>query len=196
MDTQNFYAVYPYGSRVYQTITPESDYDYYALREGAETGELIQNQINLVLMSPAHFQKLLNEHHIAALECYFLPPKEVLKPPTTPFDFKLSLPTLRHSVSTKANHAFVKAKKKFVAPYDWAIDEIRRGKKSLFHSFRILKFGIQIAKDGQISDYQAANAYFEEIMQNDSLLWEDYQKRWQPEYNKLATEFRKWAPKE
>lgn len=192
----DFYALYPYGSRVYGTNHPGSDWDYVGVKLSVGFSEIEQGVINVKLMDPEHFQELLDQHNVSALECYFLPREFVLKIPDDAWNFKLSLSQLRNSFSEKASKSFVKAKKKFVSPYDWAKDERDRGKKSLFHSLRILNFGIQIAEQGKIVDYGAANEIFEEIVSNPSSDWEDYQKRWKPVFNQMATQFRALAPKD
>lgn len=192
----NAYACYQYGSRVYGTEQPHSDWDYILISDQENVGEMIQGIVNVTCMTPSHFQKMLDQHHVSALECLFLAEKFVVKAPELPWDFNLDLVKLRHSFSEKSSQSFVKAKKKFISPYDWAKEERERGKKSLFHSFRILTFGIQIAANKKITDYSAANHIFEEIMTNPANDWEDYRQRWKPEFNKLATEFKKLAPKE
>ena len=93
-------------------------------------------------------------------------------------------------MSQKANHSFVKAKKKIEVEKDYYV-----GWKSLFHSLRILVFGIQIAKEGCISDYSAANDYWHEIREANQYDWSYFKSKYQPEHNRLATEFRKLAPK-
>jgi hypothetical protein len=191
-----YYALYPCGSRVYGTQQPYSDYDFFAIKEGVEAGDMERGLLNLKMMSPGHFQNLLDEHRPSALECLFLPKELVVTQPSVPWKFELSLPKLRHSFARLASRDFVRAKKKFVSPYEWAKQERRRGKKSLFHSLRLMMFGAQIAEHGKIVDYSEANKIYEEIMENTSEDWEDYSARWKPEYNRLCTEFRKLAPKE
>lgn len=193
--TEDDYAVYPYGSRVYGTAQEHSDWDYVVIRENAKDGEIRPGLINLKMMSPAHFQKLLDEHRITALECFFLPEDKVLRKPSKPWVFKLDKKTLRRSISEKSSHSWVKARKKFISPYNRA-NEMERGKKSLFHSLRIIMFGIQIARDGHISDYSEANYIFEDIMTDPSISWENYEKQWKKARNELLTKFRTLAPKE
>lgn len=188
-------AIYPYGSRVYGTDRPNSDWDYVQVEADATNEEMTHGNLNIKKISPAHFQEMLSNHHITALECYFLPEDKVKKLPETSWGFKLDLFKLRSSISEKASHSWVKAKKKLESPYDWAIDERERGKKSLFHSFRILNFGIQIARDGKISDYSGANNFYHEIISMDSVYWEDYQTAFKQRHNELSTEFKKLAPK-
>ena len=188
----SFMALYPYGSRVYGTAQETSDWDYVAIDKDVKTGEMIRGNVNIKLMTPEHFQNLLDEHHITAIECYFLPEHLIEIKPEKSWRFNLSLSKLRHSFMEKVSKDWVRAKKKFISPYD-VQDELYRGKKSLFHSFRILSYGIQIAKFGKIIHYDEMNNVYESILTNPSTNWEDYEKEWKEYYNKLSIEFRKVA---
>lgn len=189
------YAAYLYGSRVYGTHRPDSDWDYIVVKEDADDGEMSIGNIDYKCMSPNKFQQLLHEHNISALECYFLPEEFVVAPPPLPWNFKLDLKRLRHSISEKSSHSWVKAKKKFTSPYEWAGDERLRGKKSLYHSMRIIHYGIQIAVTGRIKKYDVLQNQFLDIMTDPSMDWETYEKKWKPMYNNMMTTFRKKAPK-
>lgn len=192
---EDYYALYQYGSRVYGTIHTLSDWDYVGVENlGASTGEIVNGNNNIKVMGRKHFQKLLDEHNITALECYFLPNEFVVYAPISPWNFKLDLAKLRKSISEKSNHSWVKAKKKFKSPYN-VPGEILRGKKSLFHSLRIVGFGIQIATRGLISNYSESNWIFEDIMSSKETIWQPYEKKWKPIHNHLMSEFRKVAPK-
>jgi len=68
-------------------------------------------------------------------------------------------------------------------------------KKSLFHSFRILNYAIQVAENGRIVDYTAVNDMWKDIKANESESWADYKKVYQPLYNKMKSEFRVAVPK-
>lgn len=181
---------FPYGSRVYGTHSEKSDYDYMAVvpaNRRADTGEEFRHgDVNIHIYNRRDWQDQLNRHKIHTLEAYFLPdsacPKE--------FRLALDLAILRHELSAKSSHSFVKAKKKIEVEKDFYI-----GWKSLFHSLRILIFGIQIAKQGKIEDYAAANHHWFEILHNPRYEWAYYKEKYQPIYNELATEFRKAAPK-
>jgi hypothetical protein len=189
------YAAYRYGSRVYGTATIESDWDYIVVKEGAGDGEMSVGNIDYKCMSPAKFQELLDEHNISALECLFIPDEHIIVAPPVPWKFKLDKKKLRASISAKSNHSWVKAKKKFASPYDWAEGERHRGKKSLYHSMRIISFGIQIAAYGKITKYDILHDPFMDIMTDPSVEWDNYQKKWKPMYNNIMTKFRALAPK-
>lgn len=176
----------PYGSRVYGTNTDKSDYDYIVIvpDNTVETGtEYHGGNTDINVISKSDFQIQLDEHKIHALESFFLI--------DLPFKFKLNLGVLRESISQKASHSFVKAKKKIEVEKDYRI-----GWKSLFHSLRILDFGIQVATFGKIKDYGSANKYWFEILGSQRYDWDYYKDKYQPVYNRLATDFRKLAPKE
>jgi predicted nucleotidyltransferase len=181
----------PYGSRIYGTNRPDSDYDYMAIvpaNRRADTGtEYNRGNTNIHIYNRYDFQQQLNLHKVHALEGYFLPDGVLRKM----FQFKLQLPQLREAFSEKASNSWVKAKKKIDKEKDFYI-----GWKSLFHSLRILIFGAQIAKDGQITDYSAANQIWFDVLNAQQYNWDFFKQKYQPEYNRLATEFRKLAPKE
>lgn len=183
--------LYPYGSRVYGTFNPLSDIDAIAVVESDEEFKYSVNKElgDVTVYSKPLFLKVLHEqHHISLLECIYLEDDEEWK------DFELDLSKLRRAVSSVASNSFVKCKKKMrknskdFAPYI--------GKKSIFHSLRILMFGIQIAKHGRIIDYTEANYLYDEIMEMDSVKWGDYKERYQPLFNELKSEFRILAPLE
>ena len=90
----------------------------------------------------------------------------------------------------------MKAKKKLTVETERGVEENPEdvGKKSLFHSFRIIEFGKQLAQTGKIENYGCSNELFKEIMYSYSdwgVLFEEYKKK----YNTLLTEFRLLAPK-
>ncbi len=178
--------VYLRGSHVYKTNDEESDVDYlFVVDYHAEKESLV---FGSQLVHPAeYFQSMLDRHSTSALECFFLP--ERLKIETQKFNFILDLAKLRRSFSQKASNSWVKAKKKINIH-----SEYRKGRKSLFHSLRLLTFGTQIARNGRIINYQGANNYWHIIQQQGYEQWEQYKEYWQPIYNNLKSEFKKVAP--
>lgn len=182
--------IFPYGSRVYKTNKENSDYDYIlviATRENVTGREIDTKDITLHLHTKEDFQSQLFLHKVPIMECYFQKDFNCDKI----FDFKLDLQNLRKEFSAKASNSWVKCKKKL---------EIERepyiGLKSLFHSLRILMFGIQIAKTGKIYDYSEANYIWKEIIESGRFDWHYYKEKYQPLYNKLHSEFKLLAPKD
>jgi hypothetical protein len=85
----------------------------------------------------------------------------------------------------------VKSKKKFIVEKDYSP---YIGKKSAWHSIRILDFGYQIAKYGKINDYQSVNNLLKSIMKLNS--WEEIDENFKTVYNETASRFKEVAPKE
>ncbi|MNB85416.1 hypothetical protein D3C81_711820 [compost metagenome] len=185
--------VYRYGSRVYGTATNESDHDLIIVKKGAEgIIEGIESGIlNLTIYDELSFQEAINNHEISVLECLFLP-KNCIITEKKKFDFELDITKLRNSISQKSSNSWVKTKKKLTVEKDY---NPYIAKKSLFHSFRILKYGIQIAKYGRIFDYTEANYLWEEINSFETNDWEFFKTKYQPVYNELKSQFKLEAPK-
>jgi hypothetical protein len=189
--------IYPYGSRVYGVADEQSDTDMILVSEFSHEQETQYNWFgtDITVWSAAEFQRLLDIHEPSALECYFLPDEMAIR--SMGFMFRLDLEKLRRAFSEKSSNSWVKAKKKIEVHGEWRI-----GLKSLFHSMRLLEFGIQIAKEGRITDYGAANNYWRDIRRqqlgladfNNFTSWQDYKEYWQPKYNKLRSDFRVAAP--
>ena len=194
------YNVYMYGSRVYGTDRPDSDYDYIVVADVEKKidgiiGKINGKEVNITAYSPEEFQLQLDKHEISVLECYFLSmnaEKEscILKQEKE-FTFKLDKSKLREAISAKCSNSWVKAKKKLTVEADY--DEIV-AKKSLWHVFRMYSFGVQIAESGSIFDYRRTHRMLEEIMK-DPADWEELQSKWQLVRNAFATDFKACAPK-
>lgn len=178
---------FQYGSKVYGTNTENSDDDFIVVVKSEEELEygVHNDEENITVYSEKTFKRLIEEHDIAVLECIFS--KE------TDFVFQLNLEKLRRSISSVASNSFVKCKKKLIEGKDY---NPYIGKKSLFHSLRILDFGIQIAKYGKIIDFSSSNRHFWDIMNIKSNDWEVFKEKYQPIANALKTEFKKLAPLE
>ncbi|KAF0978457.1 hypothetical protein FDP41_002277 [Naegleria fowleri] len=111
---------------------------------------------------------------------------------------------LRKSISYETDHSFVKAKNKITKERN-----IEKAMKALFHAFRTVVFGVQIAKFGLITDFAEANHYQSEIHKTfnsscvQSLLlkseemgaydkvWEIFKKEFKSKLNQLQSIFRK-----
>lgn len=186
-------AIYQYGSRVYGTINEKSDWDYIVISDRHKDKLDIHNgnELNITVYPVNEFKKQLEMHEISAIELFFLNKEHVVYSRYN-FDFKLDLVKLRHSVCQKVSHSWVKAKKKLTVMDDF---DPYIGKKSLFHSLRILDFGVQIAKHGRINNYSSANKYYEQIMFGPDD-WPLLDSQWRPVKNSGLTEFRLLAGKE
>lgn len=184
-------GVYSFGSSTYGTQTDQSDSDFVIIVDMKK--DYIQHEsktVDMHIMSIDYFKQKLNDHDIMALETYFNPT------PIKKFEtgFELDLVKLRHQVSSVVSNSWVKAKKKVSLENEdsWI------GWKSLFHSLRILDFGIQIAKYGKITDYTCMVSLWHDIlyMVKENKTIEEIMKHYKPIYNANRTEFRKLAPKQ
>lgn len=179
-------AIYPYGSRVYGTANTDSDYDFMAVADSQDLEldyTFERDDVSIHVVSEALFIKKIKEQHISYLECIFQKEDSKYRE-----HFEPNLEALRRNVSGISSNSFVKCKKKL------AIGEDYIGKKSMFHSIRILMFGIQIAKHGRIVDYTCANHYLGTVMAMKD--WDTIKKFFQPIYNSLKSEFKLLAPLE
>lgn len=190
--------IYCYGSRVYKTNKPTSDYDYIIVADGVKDHNQIDSyskDISLHTYTPNTFQNLINDHKISALECLFLP-EDYKIVNNLDFKFNLNKALLRKEISQKSNHSWVKAKKKLEIEKDYYI-----GLKSLFHSFRIVDFGIQIAKDKKITNYSSNfclelwNEILKYYIDEKNVDWFFYTEKFRYRHNQILTEFRKYAEK-
>lgn len=183
--------VYHYGSFVYGTFQKEiSDYDYIVIipdkfsdldKEQFETDDC---QYSFYTQST--WQEKLNNNDVDAIETYFLPQEFIIKE-TVKFQTEIKKEKIRENFSKTASNSFVKCKKKLIVEKDFAP---RVGKKSLWHSLRIIDFGIQILKYGKIKDYTSTNYLYDEIVNYEDNNWKYYKEKYQQLYNKMKTEFR------
>ena len=182
-------SIYVFGSRVYSNINKNSDWDFIMIANNAVSNQEIRSgDFNIHVIVPDEFSKMLKDHHPSAIECFFTPDEFRLLE-SIKFDFKLSIPSLRHSFSHVSSNSWVKCKKKLEQ------DDYYIGVKSLFHSLRIPMFGIQIAKDGYISDFSCANKIHDIIFSRNDWTWEELDEKFRPLKNQILTDFRKVTQK-
>lgn len=183
---ENIIKVYQYGSIVYGCATPDSDTDYIVVVESDDDNlyySVNEGDADYTVYSEKRFIKRIQEHHISALECIFQSDND----PYIKY-FKLNHEALRREISAVSSNSFVKCKKKMRDGEDYI------GKKSMFHSLRILMFGIQIATHGKIVDYTCANTLLTTIMLCST--WNTINAICKPKYNAMKSEFKLLAPLE
>lgn len=185
---EDILCVYPYGSRVYGNFNINSDCDYIVIVKNKTNEQFSDNLININYYTNEEHQNRLDNHEISALECFFLEKNLVYE--TCKFSFKLDLSKLRNSLSANSSNSWVKCKKKLTVEQDY---DLSIGRKSMFHAFRIINFGIQIATTGRIINYSSCNTLYYEIFAHNE--WQDLFDTFKERYNKICTEFRIVAPK-
>jgi predicted nucleotidyltransferase len=181
-----------YGSWVYGTNTKDSDVDLQVIVPNGysfEPSKLINTRsVDVHVHTFDEFKDALDNHEPYAVESYFT--DKVVKKGNMP-KFELDKAKLRSTFSEKASNSWIKAKKKLIVPEsrdEWI------AKKSLFHSLRILDFGIQLATYKTIANFATMNEVLDQLrgMPAD---WEIINAEFKPMYNELSTEFRKVCPK-
>ncbi len=183
------FNIYLYGSRVYQTQSFQSDWDFIIVANTSVSNQEIRSgEYNIHIITPDDFSRLLLNHKPNAIECFYLPPKfkliELKK-----FQFNLNISSLRHSFSHTSSNSWVKARKKFQQGDEYL------GLKSLFHSLRIPMFGIQICKFQKIVDYSSPNRIFENIFSREWDSWDELDSTFRPIRNQILSEFRSLSTK-
>ena len=184
-------GIYPFGSITYGTVTEKSDHDFVVIAD--MDIDYIQHESEMIdahIMSVHRYKKMLEDHDIMALEVYFNP-MPIKKFET---EFKLNLPQLRRKISATVSNSWVKAKKKVTLENE----DTWTGYKSLFHSMRILDFGIQLAESGNIGDFQRVTHLWREILMKvgNGENFIDIMEFYKYHQNNRATYFRQLAPKE
>lgn len=185
-------AVYPYGSRVYGTSKPISDYDFIIITKNLSQDTIsLTNHVHATLYSHAEYIQRLDEHEISILECMSLPQEMMVKCIIHPQLAEIDSAKLRVSISSKSSNSWVKAMKKIKLYDDKQSNYI--GLKSLFHSLRMIRFGIQIITHGKIVDFGECNELYDQIL-NDPLDWDYLSNKYKPIHNAWMSEFRTIAP--
>lgn len=174
---------YSFGSVVYGTSLKDSDEDYIAVVDSEENlAYNVRGEKDYIVYSEDLFIQGIKNHEIYILECIFQDKNDVYRK-----YFELDKGKLRKNVSSIASNSYVKCKKKIQDGEEYI------GLKSLFHSIRILDYGIQIAKYKEIVDYKSANIYFDDIMTIGGD-WNILHKKYKPIYNQLKSELRELCP--
>lgn len=197
-----------YGSSVYGTMTNKSDEDIVAIVDDAvdlsdatngtweyhDDTDLGKPIKDYQFMTESSLIQRIKDHNILALEMLFLPEDKVLIGSIDKYRsyFHLDKWKLRQSFSAVSSNAYAKAHKKMTVEKDY---DLYRGQKSLFHSIRVLIFGIQIAKECRITDYSAANSYWKMIYEMKNSPWELYKQTFKPIINSIRSEFVALCPK-
>lgn len=190
-----------YGSSVYGTTTEKSDTDLICVvNTDEDIYEVLvhkEHNLDLHLISFNTLEKLLNEHDIMALETYY----QLSNSFKSLFEFTLDLDKLRRKISAVVNNSWSKARKKLDIPEE--DDYIAL--KSLFHSIRILSYGIDLARDGRI-DFKnvlidgekiSCSNFWKQLQYEYSqgFRWKEFKAEYTPLQNSNATLFRTLAPK-
>jgi predicted nucleotidyltransferase len=178
--------IYVYGSRVYNTHTINSDYDIIVTACSTYLNhEIYENNYNIHITTPDAFEDQLRHYDIHCLECIYAPDNAkiyILK--DYPTNMPINLVQMKKMILSQSLWAWEKAKRRIKD------GDIIGGSKSLFHSIRILMFGIQMTRYNSIIDFSEANYIWEELRTSEALEWQEYDKIWFPIRKNLITEIK------
>lgn len=176
--------VYLYGSRVYGNFDHASDYDFLVVARSMDRDREIRfSKYNIHVHTPDKFEDDLRAYRMVNLECVFAPSfakaqeKVDYRTKLSMDDFKL-----KKSIFKQSHDSWLKSNMKFREM------DIDRAVKSLFHSLRILMFGIQIIKYGEITNFSEANGYWDEISKMEEFKWNIFKNRFLPIKKELEEE--------
>ena len=181
----NSLNIYEYGSVVYGCNSINSDKDYIVISDIIGDAQISVGNEDFNIYSTKTFQEKLNNNDISALECMFLDKKHILKE-TIKFDFEINKENLKESLGKLSSNSYAKCHKKLTVEKDL---NPYVAKKSLWHAFRIIMFGIQILETGKINDYTCANVLRDRILEMPDN-WDNIKFVFKPEFNELKTKWR------
>ena len=163
---------YLYGSRVYGTNRSNSDYDIILIASSLDKDKEIKGEkYNIHITTPDAFADDLFNYKMVPIECFFAPSFARIQEKKF-FYLNIDELKLKKNILIHSNNSWIKAKFKLNE------NDILRGTKSVFHSLRILKFGLQILKKGEIYDFSAANHFWDEINDSNQFEWKYFHKKY------------------
>ena len=193
--------IYVVGSVVYGTNNINSDIDLKIIvNDETEIKEkqfkILFDKYDISLYTMKEFINHLYLLEIPFLETLWLSDNLFIENVKINFDFQHfknnpeELLSLRKSISSIQSNSWVKCKKKLLQN-DYYI-----GLKSLFHSLRVVDFGIQIMKYNKIKNYNSLNYLYSDLTNSDIVWnWSDLSKKYKPFKNKNMSELKKLIPK-
>jgi hypothetical protein len=162
-----------FGSQVYGTSRPDSDFDFILVGSALNAREeKISGNVNVHIHTTDVFKDDLMRHDIHNLECHFAPDWAKLQV-KEPFDkFQLNTNKVKQSVLSESFSSWKKAKMKIHE------GDIHKGIKSLWHSLRMLMFGIDICTNGKITEWDRANSMWRVLDSCDQYEWSYFKKEY------------------
>ena len=176
--------IYIYGSQIYGTNRPDSDYDVIMVAGNLlEHQEIKSEKYNIHIHTHDKFKRELLNHDIHNLECIFAPDWAKLQEKEN-YNFALNKDKLKKTLLSQSHNSWHKAKMKFLE------GDAYNGNKSGFHALRILMFGIQVAEYGKIINYSAANDLFYEIDNSNFYDWDQFKNKYLDYKKELENTFK------
>ena len=182
----------PFGSQVYGTWNEESDMDWICVVNEyiPEFGDSYKSDLlDIDFFTVKEFNQMFEQYDVRAMEVFFEQNNHLILQIKDKNQF-------RKSFSTVFNHSWVKGKKKLITS-DY---EPHLAIKSVFHSLRILDFGIQILQSGKIFSFNRNNYILEDLRQLSEkysrlMLWEKIESKYLSIFKEKKAIFNGLAPK-
>lgn len=194
IEDPNILNIYIFGSHLYKCNNENSDIDLICVTKDV----VISDDINIHFYTLEQFKGLLDNHEIQMLECVFSPDEFILKKSIEIVQSDFNKTLLRKSISTITSNSWVKGKKKLIIQGDY---DKWTAIKSVFHSIRILDFGIQICEQGKISNFSSMNWLLTDLIKLSNELdfidlWNAIDTKYRKLFNNLSSRFKSFCPKD
>lgn len=175
--------IYIYGSQVYGYARKSSDYDIVMVAPGLGGREIKHEIYNIHQVMPDKFADEVKEYKIRALECVFAPEWAKLREKQKP-EITIIKPKLIGAMLSQSHDMWNQAKRKMNE------EDVMRGNKGGFHSLKTLIFGIDILKNGTITNFEAIKTLHEEFTSHYFFQWEDLKTQYLPMKKELEDEIK------
>lgn len=189
-------AIYLGGSRLFGCAREASDWDWRVVVRSARTESSVldisertvgHRVYNVTIYTRDEFVQRLQEHEINVVMCIFSPTS--MKWEQESFQWQLDAQVLRDSLFRKSNSLFNRAKVYFVSEGDHVA-----GKKVGGLSLRFLIYGLQLLKEGRITDFHAPNALARRVQESPHMDWEAFRAEFRPLKHELMAQYPPAAP--
>lgn len=157
--------MYVGGSRLFGTNTAHSDWDLLLImREEGPIREVKTRDVDAMLMGRSTFAARLADHRFKELCALWSPPDcRLLEDPTfRPAEGFKPDPQILLACALEDSKSDWKRVEKYIRQHGDK-DSLRRGKKTLCCLLRELALRLQVAEQGEITDYSAGNEAHEEL---------------------------------
>lgn len=187
INDNNVLNIYERDSYLYGTNHSNSDRDYIIVVEDLSPYinkfQHVKDEDDFIFYSVDQWINKSKKLDVEFIECTFAPEKFIIKQQLI-FPININ-ENLRKSFSATASNSWVKCKKKLTLDKDYAP---YIGRKSMWHSLRILMFAIDVLNNQRIN-YQQANDLYTDIV-NSEKNWDELKEKYQSLYNQLKSRLR------
>lgn len=192
----NILQIHRFGSHVYGTVNDSSDKDYIVIVKEYTIGSTYKSDdIDLDIYDEITWNNMLLNNDVRAIETLYVEP--IYNNILHNTNIEIIPSKLRKSFSTVYSGAWIKGKKKLIVASDY---NKKLAIKSIFHSLRIVDFGLQIIQHNKIYDYSSMNYVLDDLYnlaeQYERVeLWDKINSKYLGLFKTKKSVFKKLAPK-